>query len=619
MNDMNETNSVSSLLAGASDKEELLSVKFMIMLMKSAMYDIQLLSKPPTPEHARGHEIIGNLVSIAKEATAKLEGLPYSAIIADNAKMLASSYVTKWLDGAEKSTLKTEVTADTKPTSVGQPLGQIVDEPKLHAKPSITPLPATQDGLPYHPLVADNAEMLGSSYIKKWLDEDKTRPDDGEIAAHLPLVADVSPASFSELPKSTENVQETEYVKALSNNFTLEPAGVISISRGAASLLDFTPDYLLDRRLVDRPPSTKPKFSHVASEYLATRVSKKSDKDRGIHIANMRLNMFIQLIGDHPIDTYTSTDIQAFIERMKFWPALDSDRPDHLTPDEIIESNRNFLYQPISHATLCDGYVAAVRAALIYGATRYNLGKSVAGARYTYPETSRAKIPTEPLSSKQITQTFEHGVNSGYLDLAMVPLLALLTGRRLGLLIHLKGSDVREKYEKVWVSQTQGIVMNNGSWQRVPIKNSGSMTFYVLHNFLREIGFIDWAMAKGDSFIFPELMRLEDPSKSASSYMGRLMAKAGAKNAKGEVFHSFRGGYIAEAGDLNVDKRDRKLQVGHSLGDDEHDLYGFRSLTEKKAEMLSQLPLSPKIDFSMFRGLDFDKLAAKKRTKGRRK
>ncbi len=68
-----------------------------------------------------------------------------------------------------------------------------------------------------------------------------------------------------------------------------------------------------------------------------------------------------------------------------------------------------------------------------------------------------------------------------------------------------------------------------------------------------------------------------------------------------------------------MDKRDRKLQVGHSLGDDEHDLYGFRSLTEKKAEMLSALPLNPKIDFSMFRGLDFDKMAAKKREKGRRK
>jgi hypothetical protein len=155
-------------------------------------------------------------------------------------------------------------------------------------------------------------------------------------------------------------------------------------------------------------------------------------------------------------------------------------------------------------------------------------------------------------------------------------------------------------------------------WQRVPIKNSGSMTFYVLHNFLAEIGFVAWAKAQGDNFIFPELVRLEDPSKSASSYMGRLMKKAGAKDAKGEVFHSLRGGYIAEAGDQKIEKRDRMIQVGHSLGDEEHDLYGFKSLTENKAEMLATLLLNPKIDFSMFRGLDFDKLAAKKRTKGGR-
>ncbi|MDB5526062.1 MAG: hypothetical protein JWM58_3825 [Rhizobium sp.] len=60
------------------------------------------------------------------------------------------------------------------------------------------------------------------------------------------------------------------------------------------------------------------------------------------------------------------------------------------------------------------------------------------------------------------------------------------------------------------------------------------------------------------------------------------------------------------------------IQVGHSLGDEEHDLYGFKSLTENKAEMLSTLRLNPKIDFSMFYGLDFDKLAAKKRKKGKR-
>ncbi|MDB5526063.1 MAG: hypothetical protein JWM58_3826 [Rhizobium sp.] len=451
MTDTNDTNKVGDLFGGASDEDDLLSIKFMTMLMKSAIYDIQRPDTPPTYEEARGHEMIRNLVSITKETTAEQEGQPHNQIVADNAEVLTSSYIKKWLDGSETSGQEADVTADKRPRSVSPPVIPMPEQQKHHAE---------------------------------------------TVAPSLPAIRQSG-------------------------------AGRISIEQGTASLLDFTPDYHLDRRTVTRPASTKPLFSLVASEYLAMRVTKKTKEDRGIDIAHSR----------------PPTDLQAFIERMKFWPAKDKHRPDHLTPDEIIESNQDFRYLPITHSTLSDGYVAAARAALIFGAARYNLAKSVAGARYTYPDTSRRKIPTEPLSSKQISSTFEHGVLSGYLDLAMVPLLALLTGRRLGLLIFLRGSDIREKFDGVWVAQTKGIVMNNGVWQRVPIKNSGSMTFYVLHNFLVEIGFVAWAKAQGDSFIFPELMRLVDPSKSASSYMGRLMAKAGAKEAKGEVFHSLRGGY----------------------------------------------------------------------------
>jgi hypothetical protein len=60
------------------------------------------------------------------------------------------------------------------------------------------------------------------------------------------------------------------------------------------------------------------------------------------------------------------------------------------------------------------------------------------------------------------------------------------------------------------------------------------------------------------------------------------------------------------------------MQVGHEIGDDEHDMYGFRTLTETKARQLATLPLKTDIDYSMFKGLDFDKLAAAKRTKGRK-
>lgn len=154
------------------------------------------------------------------------------------------------------------------------------------------------------------------------------------------------------------------------------------------------------------------------------------------------------------------------------------------------------------------------------------------------------------------------GVGRGLLDEAMLPLLGHLTGRRLGLLVHLTGDDIREKYKDVWVAQTSGTIKIGKTWRRVPIKTEASSTFFVLHGYLKEMGFVDWAVARGDQFLFPELMRLVDPSKSASS-MSRLFEKAGVTEKRKEVFHSLRGGNIELMRDNKVDTRDRKLQAGH--------------------------------------------------------
>jgi hypothetical protein len=112
----------------------------------------------------------------------------------------------------------------------------------------------------------------------------------------------------------------------------------------------------------------------------------------------------------------------------------------------------------------------------------------------------------------------------------------------------------------------------------VPIRTDASTTFFVLHDFFRRIGFIEWALAQGDSFLFPQLTKLKDPSKSASSYMGRLFRRAGLEANRKEVFHSRRGSSIEQMRDNKVDPRDRKLQAGHKL-EDEHDLYGFRAIS----------------------------------------
>ena len=205
----------------------------------------------------------------------------------------------------------------------------------------------------------------------------------------------------------------------------------------------------------------------------------------------------------------------------------------------------------------------------------------------------------------------------------MLPLLGHLTSRRLGLLIHLRGIDFREQFPDVWVGQVTRLSQINGVWTTVPVKTRDSERYFVLHDFLKEIGFIDWASRQGSNFLFPNIMKLVDPSKSGSSYMQRLFKKAGIKPKTGEesvgrreVFHSLRGGNIQDMRDSGVDPRERRVQAGHSAGTDEHDLYGFDVATEKEARKLKSLPLDPEIDYSIFRGLDFDAIAKRKRVAG---
>lgn len=504
--------------------------EFATLILKARLYDIREPARDPTPEEARGFEMMQGLVRISRAVSAKQSGQPHDAMIADDAEYLAARHVAKYEAAAG-------------PVSIPDQLYTSVSVPAATAPDQSPPSPVLE-----------------------------------------PMT----------VPQTINAGQRQRLIHS-----------------------NATPAFKLDRRTVPRASSAKPLFSQIANEYLATRRSSKSGDNKDIAIAETRLNLFAELIGDHPVDTYTATDLQAFIDLLKYWPKDAKCRPDHLTAREIIDSNQDYQFETLAKKTLEEGYVAVVKAALNSGQVKHDY-RPIANARLVYPDMARATVHTEPLGSAKIQKLFKTGVASGMFDNAFLPLLGFLTGRRLGLLLHLKGEDFREKFEGVWVAQTSGIVQKDGRWERVRIKNSASTSFFVLHNFLSEIGFVQWAKQQGDQFLFPELIKLKDPSKSASSYMARLFEEAGIKGSRGEVFHSLRGGYIAEAGEQNIEKRDRKMQVGHEVGDDEHDKYGFRTLTERKARILANLPLPAEIDFSMFRGLDFDKMAKAKRTRGRK-
>jgi len=311
--------------------------------------------------------------------------------------------------------------------------------------------------------------------------------------------------------------------------------------------------------------------------------------------------------------------LKTYVNEMQYWPQGVTKRDDPelegKTVKEILEINRDLHLAPLKRKTMEDGYVANIKTAFRHGLQDYGYHYPFTEVRISWPRIFAASAPREPLSTAVLNQTFILGVQSRVLDAAIMPLLAYLTSRRIGALCYLQGEDFHQKYG-VWIARTDGIVFVNGVWKRVPIKTDESLAFFVLHRKLEEIGFVDWARRQ-EGFIFKAIHKYANPAKQTSTNLNRLLVKAGAIGGNIEVVHSMRGDMIDEMRKRNIDPRARRLQSGHELGD-EHEKYGSRALTPANCLRLSRLPLSKDLDFSIFQGLDFDQLAAGRRTMGRK-
>lgn len=216
-------------LGAVGDENDLLSVRFITMLMKSALYDIQQPDVPPTPQEARGHELIRQLMSISNEQKARQEGRPHSAIIADHAELLASTYAQDWVKELDRE--------PQPPFTNIKPVAAMPAQPQF-VQEAVSPPPAT-------------AALPDRMSEMRLADVDETTP-----ALILPT------ESFEiDVPKS-ESVGQNR--------------GKVSISRGLETLADKGEGGLPDRRSIKRPNSEQPLFSAAASEYRQASLSRRS-------------------------------------------------------------------------------------------------------------------------------------------------------------------------------------------------------------------------------------------------------------------------------------------------------------------------------------------------------
>jgi integrase len=349
-----------------------------------------------------------------------------------------------------------------------------------------------------------------------------------------------------------------------------------------------------------------PLFSAAANKAIAAKIETHGADCSDISGLRLRRDFFIGLIGDRPVDSYTNDDMQRFANRLSWMPANLTKQQDfdlkHL--DEIIEANKARKGAGLAENTILS-YVGRVRTIIIKACN------SISGVQHSVSELP--KVPIHAAQPKvrlapdknEIGKVIAAGVTSGILSDALLPPLAILTGRRIGQLTFLRREQIL-RYNDTWCVFPVGTQQVEGVVTRVPSKTAASLGYYVLHDFFEDCGFIAWAK-KADGPVFEHLMAAKDPADAAQKRMGRLYKSAGVDPAIAGTFHGLRSGKIRQERSLSTSGRALRIQVGHSVHD-EHDGYD-PVMTDEELQHFAQSPLPDGVDWSRLHGLDFEAYA----------
>lgn len=359
-----------------------------------------------------------------------------------------------------------------------------------------------------------------------------------------------------------------------------------------------------------------PLFSVAADAYYEKLRAANGDAYDELKYLRHRKVVFLHLCGDKPVNEYTQKDLQDFVNEVWHLPPNISKHADYKIEDvrQYIAEAKARGTKGLSESTLVNNYLGKVKTILRDGCSNANVPFALEGVRIVIPKgVPKAHHRLAP-DYAALNRVFAAGIATGMLAEAMLPLLGFLTGRRLGLLSFLRREDLM-RYHDCWVVPPRDRVWNGERWVAVPFKTTESLTYFVLHDVLAEIGFIDWVRG-GKGFVFESLHEARDPADTASKRMARLFRAADLDPNVFSMFHGLRHAKIAMDRVLKIDPRAIRLQVGHELNG-VHEQYGGHGMNRTELAAVSRIDLPPEIDLSIFHGLDFEAMAAVRQNKGR--
>ncbi len=347
------------------------------------------------------------------------------------------------------------------------------------------------------------------------------------------------------------------------------------------------------------------------SEAVASHIARRKANNPAVHLSAIiyPARLWAALMGDRPMRDYDHLDLQRFVDRAKHVPPNFEKRFPGRTIGEIVAENRAFRFGAPSRKTLSEAWLATIKSVFAHHAKRALIRSPFQGQTVELPRILRAprKHPAPPIAVTN--EAFRLGARSASAVDALMPLLAYATGRRIGLLACLQGSSFRiDPRTGVVHAKVEQTIQSPDGLELTPYKTDESVTAFVIPRYVVETGFVDWARAKGERFVFEDAQAAQDPADMVSKRIASLLEQAQARTSDSErgTAHGWRGQAEDRFDEHEVPDGACRIQVGHALTD-VHAKYKSGRLPTPDARKIYEAPPDEGIDLSPFDALDLSR------------
>jgi integrase len=323
-------------------------------------------------------------------------------------------------------------------------------------------------------------------------------------------------------------------------------------------------------------PTAKETVSALAEKYLSLKsmqdwVPKTRKENERV------LKLFADIVGgDKPIKMVTLEDVREFRDKLLKLPA-NYTKPKKFAAMSVAEILKATNGEVTLSGKTSWKYFANLKSFLGWCVDEGYIEKSPA-QKIKIAKKSNAADARYPFSAAQLTSLFQSPQYVGHKSASIrakpgvivekdgkywVPLVALFTGMRLGEIVQLRITDIKQ-HSDVWYFD-----VSKGEGEHKQLKTASSQRVVPLHPTLIKLGFLDHIeMSRSinpEGRVFPDIQPGADGyfSHNFSKYFGRYARQIGIKTAK-TSFHSFRHNFKDALVKANVEDSRIKVLLGHA-------------------------------------------------------